>query len=391
MKKHVLWLFLLSLSLTTSVIAQKKMTTFNPSKDGFNFDNRFKTHTGDPGSIKIDWGGLCGGMSFAAADYFYSSVRMPRQNYAPAKGTRLFDYLYERQLNSLSGASIDKVAENWFNPFGSRNEEFWGWAVDERLKELKRFIDRNRPIPILLFNGRDNNVAKNHWVLAIGYDLGGYKFRKKNDPRVERIKIFVYDPNEPNKTCVLVPRKGGEWMMDYHIWNTSTNRLGKKLDYNKRRWRHYYVYKEFRHKSPPAIRNNSTVQPGKYQQLFLTFRTGGDDLRGGNDNVHAIIIFERGDRQVVKNLNRSKRWPDNSSETVRIPLKRAVDSRAIREVRLETTFGGGMGGDNWNLDRLTIHLGNRGIRQKKIYEKEGDPLLRFTGDRKRFTASRLAR
>ncbi len=114
-------------------------------------------------------------------------------------------------------------------------------------------------------------------------------------------------------------------------------------------------------------------------------------MRGGNDNVHAVIFFDRGDHQVVKNLNRSRRWPDHSTETVRIPLKRAVDRREIRQIRLETTARGGSGGDNWNLGRLRIYLGNGGNTMVKLYDEEGEPLFRFTGERRRFTAAPLIR
>jgi len=359
--------------------AQKKMTSFDPKKNGFKFNNRFTVGVEGPFGIKADWNGLCGGMAFSAADYFYSSVKVPSQTYTPAKGTNLYKYLYDRQQNAL-GASIDKVAENYFNPFGSRNEEFWGWAVNERLKQVKKFIDKNKPVPILLFNALNQDVAKNHWVLAIGYDLGGYKFNKKRDPNVENIKIFVYDPNYPTATCVLSPKKGGDWLLDYHKWNTSDKTKGSKLDSRNRRWRHYYVYNQFRHKRPPAIADEAKTETKYVYKLVLKFKTGGDDLRGGGDNVNVLVEYKNGKSEYFKNVNLGKRWADNSINNAELRLKNKVKHSEIKCLKISTKFGGGMFGDNWNLNYLGIKAYKKDGTTYTFEGVEGSPWMRFTGD-----------
>ena len=46
-------------------------------------------------------------------------------------------------------------------------------------------------------------------------------------------------------------------------------------------------------------------------------------------------------------------------------------------MRLTTTSGGGIGGDNWNLDALTVQDERNGL---VLYARSGSPLKRFTGE-----------
>jgi hypothetical protein len=49
-----------------------KLTNFHPDKNGFNFGNGFKNDFIP--AFDIHTSGLCGGMSYAALDYFFSDV-----------------------------------------------------------------------------------------------------------------------------------------------------------------------------------------------------------------------------------------------------------------------------------------------------------------------------
>jgi hypothetical protein len=122
-------------------------------------------------------------------------------------------------------------------------------------------------------------------------------------------------------------------------------------------------------------------QMGSYNELILHFVTGGDDLRGGNDNVHVSLLLQSGLPLRFENVNGRKRWPDHSSQTVNLPLPDTVRFEDIKGVQLETTFGGPgrLGGDNWNLDRLTASAKIGGVTQQ-LFDQSGTPLFRFTGD-----------
>jgi len=67
--------------------------------------------------------------------------------------------------------------------------------------------------------------------------------------------------------------------------------------------------------SYPSLDINA--QPGvgcptgnQVSQISLTFSTGNDDLRGGNDNLNITIHFADGTTQSEPNINHGERWPD---------------------------------------------------------------------------------
>ena len=118
------------------------------------------------------------------------------------------------------------------------------------------------------------------------------------------------------------------------------------------------------------------AEPGKANKLELTIRTGGDDLRGDNDDLNITVFFRDGRRQVARNINNGKAWSNNSTHVENITLNQAVDPTNIVELDLETTFGGGSGGDNWDMDSLTVKAVGGGVNE--VLFKHGP--RRFTHD-----------
>ncbi len=104
----------------------------------------------------------------------------------------------------------------------------------------------------------------------------------------------------------------------------------------------------------PANRDIRCPVAGQVKQLQFRFRTGNDDLRGGNDNVNINIQFTDGSQQGVPNVNQGQRWVEGSMHSVEVLLDRSVTLDQIRAVTLSTTFTGGTGGDNWNMDSVDI-------------------------------------
>jgi hypothetical protein len=104
----------------------------------------------------------------------------------------------------------------------------------------------------------------------------------------------------------------------------------------------------------PANRDIRCPVAGQVKQLQFRFKTGNDDLRGGNDNVGINIQFTDGSQQGVPNVNQGQRWVEGSMHSVEVLLDRSVTLDQIRAVTLTTTFTGGSGGDNWNMDSVDI-------------------------------------
>jgi hypothetical protein len=99
--------------------------------------------------------------------------------------------------------------------------------------------------------------------------------------------------------------------------------------------------------------------------LELIVSTGNDDLRGGNDNVDVTIELANQPPIEIRNANKKTRWKNWTDNVVAIPLSdRSVKGGDVRKVTLTTHFGGGMGGDNWNVQRIqllaTLEAGRNG-------------------------------
>ncbi len=373
-------LIILSL-LFSDIAAQRKMTTFHPEKNGFQFINTgFKPFVGDAGSIKIDFSGFCGGMTYAAGDYFYNRRITPNQDYSPAPGTKLYGHLHSRQSKSIENFA-GQVAEYKFTVF-NRDHEFWRWGVDHKLKELIRNLDNNRPTPILLLR-INKGIAENHIVMAIGYDLGGYSWKNEKDPNVNNIKIFTYDPNEANKVMALIPRKKS-WDYKYGEYNFKTNTFKEKEDWSCRTYHpNKDFYKDF--PIPPAIPNLKSDGKGLVYRLVAKCKTGNDDLRGGSDQVSFTIKYQNDTKEHFENVNLSQRWPDKSLSNAELNLKKPVLLKDIKSIELSTNFGGGFNGENWNLDEYCIDAyQNNGSKVEQITGfNSGKPWKRFTGKYKR--------
>jgi len=232
-----------------------KFTPFKIPGNQFNFTNRFKPNVFEGmQDIKnilggFSFNGLCGGMSNAANDYFLTKTEMPTTNILPESGSKLFKYIFDRQIESFK--NLDKFLEFSFNPDGWRDEEFFYWGLEGRLyKDIKNSIAANKPIPLGLFNIH-NDPTSHHQVLAIGYDLGGYREGRHLDPNKEYVRIYVYDPNYNTHMCALVPNPSEKCYDYYEVKKMGDGyELGIKLN---KKWRSYFVDKRYRPRKPPVI------------------------------------------------------------------------------------------------------------------------------------------
>jgi hypothetical protein len=333
-------------------------TPFQPETHGFQFGNYFKFPFL---AFDIAWEGLCGGMSYTALDYYYHRMPIPAQRYMPSPIHPLHRYIFGRQWNSVLD-NKDRWIELNVNPGGARDREFFNWGLQVgsgRLGELRRQIDAGRPVVIGLL-GMGN--TKSHQAVAIGYDLGRYYGDLTRYP--EEVQIFVYDPNYPRRKMTLrVDVRNGCYYYP---------------EEPKHRWRTYFVDLKYR-----AQRPSVPATPAPQNEVWAMFKTGGDDLRGGNDNVHLILLTRDGRQIRFENVNDRQRWMNESWNEVARPLPDNLRPGDIVGVRLETTFGGGLGGDNWNLDHLRVSLRfGRDADWRTVVDVEGKPLFRLTGDQR---------
>jgi len=191
---------------------------FSPMASGFRFMNAFAhapiRELRLEGIATITIGdaanGLCGGMSFSAADLHHAGIAPPPDTSPPAAGSPAFEYIVNRQIASFAGVNVPLRFYRLMDPGRPEREPFWapwlGWAgvdrhsrtyvmVHEEWPRIQSDIDQGRLSMIGLVRVIDRDARKlncNHQVLVYGYDVEG-----------TRVTLHVYDPNWPGQEVSL--------------------------------------------------------------------------------------------------------------------------------------------------------------------------------------------
>lgn len=178
--------------------------SFLPSRNGFPFRNAWPSQP----AVVVDTpfgrlnlgnakGGLCGGMVFAALDYWYAGQIPPAEQ--PAAGDRLYRYVVKRLIQSWRVPAGVAQYYQWMNlPDGDRAFSVRGrrvvtvrglaWrTITVQLPRITEDLDRGIPTPLGVVTVASANPAAlrfNHQVLAYGYQVAG-----------ETVTLRVYDPN----------------------------------------------------------------------------------------------------------------------------------------------------------------------------------------------------
>lgn len=193
-----------------------KFTDFSPANHGFMFPNMFSNHVSFLNLFKITTNGRCGGMVYAALDYFNAQRRIPNVDWIPPDGDALADYIMDRQITSLSDVGLKFLARliqqatphiilpliGGITPGLSVGDQFQG-GIDET-DGIAASIEEGRPIMLVLMS-MDFDPTGNHQVLAIGYEDGV--------DRQDR-SIAVYDPNHPGEITILKPDRAASCFTD---------------------------------------------------------------------------------------------------------------------------------------------------------------------------------
>jgi hypothetical protein len=339
-----------------------KMTGFDVTTHGLRFLNDFRNSVFGP-PIKVTTGGLCGGMSYTALDFYLAKVETPKQDYRPAHSFVLQTYLYQRQETSLL-ENLDKWVAYHANPFGTRNLEIFNWGLREQLAVLRTYIDRGVPVPLgLKWTGGDL-AGKDHQVLAIGYDMGRYKGDVGNYK--EDLKIFLYEPNHPGKVITLVADAS---KLEFYY--------AERPD---KRWRSYFVDDKYRAMSPPTIPNPvefNQVEDGLVHALRLNFQTGVEELRGGSLHVNLKILFTDGTEKDYQNISQGGRWLPGYWETVEVALTTPRRFEEIRSIMINTNNTIGITGDRWDMESVDIYAIGGGFA--RYMELKNSASFKFAG------------
>lgn len=130
--------------------------------------------------------GLCGGICFAALDYFHANQTPPPFQTPQEIEPRLFGFLCDRQLDSLKIFTVLKFME-WMI---TDEKQIPTRVKRYEIPKLRRLLQKGEPAVLGLVRVRGvQSPTQNHQVLAVGYEL---------DPALEQISIYLYDPNHPH-------------------------------------------------------------------------------------------------------------------------------------------------------------------------------------------------
>ena len=170
-------------------------TDFSPARNGFQFPNRFEFHF--PIKYPLPFGGaidlndvvfgLCGGMSFAALDYFFIGEPLPAYNNPQEIDQKLFTYLCDRQLDSLKIPVLLKVIE-WML---LENRDIALRMSRVEVPKLRRLLEKGEPAVLALIRVQGiGDPTKNHQVLATACEF---------DEATKNLTVSLYDPNHPGE------------------------------------------------------------------------------------------------------------------------------------------------------------------------------------------------
>jgi hypothetical protein len=187
------------------------LEVFVPSRHGFAFTNSWPS---EPAVVlKTPFGninvgnasaGLCGGMVFAALDYWHKEISPPTAR--PAQGTPLFKYIVRRLVDSWHvPAGVAQYyqwmnlpdADSSFKVMGRRviTERGLAWrTIKAQWSQIKLDLDRGIPVPlgiVTVASAKASDLGHNHQVLCYGYDVAGPEYT-----------VRVYDPNSGQRDDV---------------------------------------------------------------------------------------------------------------------------------------------------------------------------------------------
>lgn len=177
---------------------------FLPSRHGFAFTNSWPSAPGVQLSTRLGRvgvgnaaRGLCGGMVFAALDYWHAGIRPPAAR--PAPGSPLYRYVVRRLIQSWRIPRGVARYYGWMNlpdadsPVSLRGRRLLtrrgvAWrTVAAEWPRVRASLDAGIPAVLGLVTEASANPARlgrNHQALAFGYALSG-----------SEVILRVYDPN----------------------------------------------------------------------------------------------------------------------------------------------------------------------------------------------------
>ncbi len=181
-----------------AAVVTRPRASFRPSQHGFPFPNSWppapaisiRTPAGRIGIGNAALG-LCGGMAFAALDYWHADREPPAGQ--PAPGTPLFGFIVRRLLQSWR---LPAGVVRYYLGMLATDSELAGRTVSQQWPQVKALLDRGEPATLGVVTVASANpllLGRNHQVVAYSYHQAGAE-----------VTLLVYDPNSGPDDAVAV-------------------------------------------------------------------------------------------------------------------------------------------------------------------------------------------
>lgn len=180
-----------------------KRTNFKPKDHAFRFANRFVNKLltfkrfGFWGkTYEIATEGRCGGMAFAALDYYFENITVPDftakdfpDSDVPPDTHPLAKYIYSRQIDSMiKGRRGAKDGWKFLRWTQQSTETLIKKTIDNEIPKVKQSIDKGKPVVLGLVKAtQKRDIGNNHQVVCFAY----------NDHPSGHTDLYIYDPNHP--------------------------------------------------------------------------------------------------------------------------------------------------------------------------------------------------
>jgi hypothetical protein len=171
---------------------------FLPSRHGFAFANSWPAAPAI--SIRTPAGrlgignaalGLCGGMVFAAFDYWHAGRLPPAVR--PAPGTPLYRFVVRRLIESWH---VPAGVAGYYRGMLSSDADLARRTISRQWPRIRALLDDGQPVPLALVTVDSASpllLGRNHQVLAYGYEVHG-----------PEVTLAVYDPNSGPDDGVVI-------------------------------------------------------------------------------------------------------------------------------------------------------------------------------------------
>ncbi len=87
--------------------------------------------------------------------------------------------------------------------------------------------------------------------------------------------------------------------------------------------------------------------------LELLVITGSDNLSSGS-SADATATFSGGQSVITQGINEGTEWGNNTGHAVLLGFPHGLEAGSLTSITLSTHFGGGLSGDNWNVNGVIV-------------------------------------